>query len=72
MSLLTHAFVVEKYGMRLNTTKLAEFLEITKPALYNQISARTCPVKTYVDGGSRWADAQHVAEYLSAIRETAT
>lgn len=71
MSLLTHAFVIEKYGMRLNAEKLANFLEISKPALYNKISAKTCPVKTYIDGGSRWADALHVAEYLDAIRLTA-
>jgi hypothetical protein len=64
MSLVTQAFVVEKYGIRLNTEQLAEVLGITKPALYNQISAGTCAVPTYVDGGKRWADYRAVAQHL--------
>jgi predicted DNA-binding transcriptional regulator AlpA len=64
MSLVTQAFVVEKYGIRLNTEQLADVLGITKPALYNQISAGTCPVPTYLDGGKRWADYRAVAQHL--------
>lgn len=67
MSLVTQAFVVEKYGIRLTVDQLAAVLGVTKPALYNQFSARSCPVKTYLDGGKRWADYRHVAEHLDAM-----
>ena len=71
MSLLTQAFIIEKYGLRLNAGQLAEGLGITKPALYNQISAGTCPVKTYVESGKRWADYRDVAEYFDSVRQQA-
>lgn len=71
MSLVTQAFIVERYGLRLSIEQLAAVLGITKGALYNQISAGTCPVKTYLDGGKRWADYVHVAEHLDACRELA-
>lgn len=70
MSLITQAFIVEKYGLRLNAEKLAEVLGITKPALYNQISAGTCPVKTYIEAGKRWADYRDVsAAFADAFRQ---
>jgi hypothetical protein len=62
--LVTQAFIVERFGIRLNTAQLAEVLGITKAALYNQISSGTCPVKTYLDGGKRWADYRAVAQHL--------
>lgn len=68
MSLVTQAFLFEKYGPRLNTEQLAEVLGITKPALYNQISAGSCPVKTYVESGKRWADYRDVAEHFDLVR----
>lgn len=61
---MTQAFIFERYGPRLNTEQLAELLGITKPALYNQISAGTCPVPTYLDGGKRWADYRAAAQHL--------
>jgi len=72
MSLVTEAFIFEKYGPRLNAEKLAEVLGLTKPALYNQLSAGACPVKTYLDAGKRWADYRDIARYFDEIRETAT
>ncbi|WP_136419937.1 hypothetical protein [Herbaspirillum sp. ST 5-3] len=71
MSLVTQAFIVEKYGIRLKLEQLAELLGVTKGALYNQISAGTCPIKTYVDGGKRWADYRDVAKHLDECRELA-
>lgn len=71
MSLMTQAFVVERYGIRLNTESLADVLGVSKPALYNQLSAGACPVKTYLDGGKRWADYRDVAEYIDACRARA-
>lgn len=40
-----------------------------KGALYNQMSAGTCPVKTYMDGGKRWADYRDVAKHLDDCRK---
>ncbi len=44
MSLLTQAFLLEKYGPRLSLDALAEVLGSSKNTLYNQISQSTCPV----------------------------
>jgi hypothetical protein len=71
MSLITQAYIVEKYGLRLNVEQLATLLGITKAGLYNQFSAGTCPVKTYIDGGKRWADYRDVAAHLDQCREIA-
>ncbi len=72
MSLVTQAFVAERYGLRLGMEQLAQVLGITKGTIHNQISAGTFPVKTYLDGGKRWADYRHVAEHLDACRELAS
>lgn len=71
MSLITQAFIVERYGLRLNVDQLAEVLGISKGAVYNQISAGTCPVKTYIDGGKRWADYRDVADHLDQCKSLA-
>lgn len=71
MSLMTQAFLLERYGLRLNSTQLAEALGITRAALHNQISAGTCPVKTYLESGKRWADYRDVADYFDSIRAKA-
>lgn len=72
MSLITQAFVVERYGFRLSSEQLADLLGVSRPALLNQISAGTCPVKTYKDGGKRWADYRDVAAHLDQCRELAS
>lgn len=64
MSLMTQAMVVDKYGLRLTIDQIAEALKIGKSTIYNQVSAKTFPIPTYVDGGKRYARYQEVAEYL--------
>lgn len=71
MSLLCQAMIFEKYGPRLDVLQLAEVLGLSKGALYNQFSAGTCPVKTYMDGNKRWADFRDVAQHLDECRELA-
>lgn len=71
MSLVTEAFIFDKYGPRLNTDQIAQLLGITKPALYNQISAGTLRLKTYMDGGKRYADFRDAAEYFDEVRKEA-
>lgn len=71
MSLFLQALVFDKYGPRLNVEQLAEVLGLSKGAIYNQISAGTIPVKTYLDAGKRWADFRDVAEYFDEVRSAA-
>ena len=71
MSLVTQAFIVEKYGVRLDTDQLAEFLGISPGSLRNQLAAGICQIKTYRDGKKRWADYRDVAAYLDELRAQA-
>lgn len=71
VSLLHEVLVFEKYGMRLNIDQLAEALGLTRNTIYNQISQGTFKIKTYVDGGRRFADYRDFAIYLDLLRESA-
>jgi excisionase family DNA binding protein len=70
-SLVTQMIVAERFGLRLKVEQLANVLGLSKGTIYNQISAGTLPVPTYVDGGTRWADYRDVAEHLDKCRESA-
>lgn len=72
MSLLTQVMVAERYGLRLGVTELAALLGIEKKTVYNQVSAGTFPIKTYVDGGQRFADYRDAAAHFDNLRATAT
>ena len=50
----------ERYGMRLTMDQLAEALGMARGSVYNQISAGTFQVPTYVEAGKRWADVRGV------------
>lgn len=65
------ALMLERYGPRLDISQLAAVLSVEKKTLYNKISTGTCPVKTYLDCGQRWADARDVAEHFDAMRAQA-
>ena len=68
MSLLSAAYLIERYGLRLNVDQMAEVLGLTPGAVRNQISAETFPLPTYLDGGRRWCDYRDVATYLDSCR----
>lgn len=68
MSIVTQAFIVEKYGIRLDTEQLAELLGISPASLRNQMVLGACQIKTYKDGKKRWADYRDVAAYLDELR----
>ena len=70
-SLVTQMIIAEKYGPRLSVEQLANVMGLSKGAVYNQVSAGTFPVITYVDSGKRWADYRDVAEHLDKCRDTA-
>lgn len=72
MSLLTQVIVAEKYGLRLDVEQLGELLGIAPKTIYNRVSAGDFPVKTYVDGGKRWADHRDVAAHFDTMRASAT
>lgn len=61
---LTHAFILEKYGPRLDKHAIADVLRISPGTVMNHASAGTLGIRTYVDHGKLWADAEHVAEYF--------
>lgn len=67
MSLLTQAYLLEQYGPRLSIIQLARLLTLTEGTIRNQISAAAFPIKTYVEGGRRFASYQAVAEYLDRM-----
>ncbi len=71
MSLLMQAMFFEKYGPRLTVDQLSEVLHVKKTTLYNQISAGTCAVPTYVDSGKRFADVRDVAQHFDSLRQQA-
>ena len=71
MSLLTQAYLLEKYGPRLNAEQLAQVLQITVVALHTQRSKGVLGVRTYSAGGRIWADYRDVAEHFDKLREAA-
>jgi len=72
MSLLHEAIIVEKYGLRLSIEQLSDALGIAKNTIYNQIAQGKFQVKTYVDGGKRFADYRDIATYLDSLRASAS
>jgi predicted DNA-binding transcriptional regulator AlpA len=71
VSLITAAFIFERYGPRLSMQQLADVLGVAKGTLYNRVSAGTCPVTTYLDGGARFADYRAVAEHIDSCHQRA-
>lgn len=71
MSLLTQAYLLDKYGPRLNVSQLAQLLNLAEGTLRNQLSARSFPIQTYVESGRRFASYQAVAEYLDHMAQGA-
>lgn len=69
MSLLTQAYLLEKYGPRLNVDQLAQVLQMARQTINNQISDGSFPVATYRAAGKRFADYRDVAKHLDECRE---
>jgi hypothetical protein len=72
MSLLHEAIIAEKYGLRLTVDQMADALGLARNTIYNQIAQGTFRVRTYVDGGKRFADYRDLAKYLDEVRAGAT
>jgi len=69
--LVVQMIIAERYGVRLNIDELAELLDLGKSTIYNQISAGTFPIATYLDCNKRYADYRDVAAHLEACRDKA-
>jgi predicted DNA-binding transcriptional regulator AlpA len=64
MSLMTRAYLLDKYGPRLNMEQLSEVLGLHGSTVYNQLSRGEMPVRSYKEGARRFASYEAVAEYL--------
>ncbi|SOE69990.1 hypothetical protein SAMN05446635_3675 [Burkholderia sp. OK233] len=71
MTLLTRAFILERFGVRLTMAQLATLLSMSEGTIRNQVSAETFPIPTYKEGASRYAPYDAVAEYLDKMSEEA-
>ncbi len=69
MSFLTYAYLLDRYGPRLTIRQAAQALGFSESTLRNRIADGTLKLPTYLDGGSRFADARDVAAYLDSCRE---
>jgi predicted DNA-binding transcriptional regulator AlpA len=72
MSLFAQAYIIERYGLRLNMAQLADLLGVKRRTILNRISAGTFPIPTYLDGAMRYADHRDVAEHLDRCRAEAS
>ncbi|MBF3997314.1 hypothetical protein ISH99_28190 [Burkholderia pseudomallei] len=71
MSLLTRAYILEKYGPRMTLAQLAQLLTMSEGTIRNQISAETFPIPTYKEGSGRFAAYDAVADYLDDMSRRA-
>lgn len=71
MSMVMQFYFLEKYGPRLTIDQIAEVMRIHPGTVHNRISAGTLGIRTYIDGGKRFADPADVAEYLEECRKQA-
>jgi hypothetical protein len=71
MSLVTQMFILERYGLRLSLDQLALAIGVKKNTLYNQVTSPEFPIKTYLDGGKRWADYRDVAAHIDRMHAKA-
>jgi hypothetical protein len=55
------------YGPRLSVEEIAKVLRVSKTLVYQGVPG----LKTYRDGGKRWADYRDVAAYLDGHRARA-
>lgn len=71
MNLLTQAYLLEKYGPRLNAEQVAAVLGMTVTALHSARHKGTLGVRMYTDAGRLWADYRDLAGYLDEVRAAA-
>lgn len=70
-SFLSYAFLLERYGPRVNLEDLAVILDTTAANLRRRISCQDFDIPTYLDGGRRWVDIRDLSAYLDLRRQQA-
>ncbi|NMG56187.1 hypothetical protein [Aromatoleum aromaticum] len=68
MSLLTHAYLLEKYGPLLTTEQLGAVLHLEPGTVRNQSGAQTLGIPVIRRGKTPLYHAQDVAAYLDQLR----
>jgi len=68
MSILTQAYLLDRYGPRLSMAELAHELGVATKTVQNQAAQGRLKIPTYRDDGGRWADYRDVAAYFDAVR----
>ena len=68
MTLLTTAFLLERYGPLLTEADLGEVLHLAPGTVRTQRALGTLPVQCVKRGGSVYFHAQDVAEYVDSLR----
>jgi hypothetical protein len=70
MSYFVYGWILDRYGSpRLTMRQLAEVLGRGAKSVANTASKPDFPIRTYLDGGTRYADVRDVMAYLDARRE---
>jgi len=72
MSFFTQAYLLEKYGPRLNISEVAQVLGVAEKTLRNRLSLNKVALRMYEDQGLKCADYRDVADYLDDCRARAT
>jgi len=72
MSLLTAAFLMDRYGPLLTEDELAEVLKLEPGTIRNQRSSGTLCIPCIRRGKTPQFHAEDVAKYIDAIRAEAT
>lgn len=63
-------WLLEKYGPTMTLEQVGGCLHLDIGTIYNQISARRFPIKTWKEGKQRLAATEHVAAHIdSKVRE---
>lgn len=70
MSLLSHAYLLERYGLRLDIHQIAEVLHLSPSTVTNRLAQKKFDIPHYVDG-KVWFDYRDVAEHLDEQRKKA-
>lgn len=71
MTLLTTAYLLEKYGPLLTEDNVAEVLHIGARTVRNQRSLKTFPIPCSKQGGQPLWHASDVAEHVDGLRKGA-
>jgi DNA-directed RNA polymerase specialized sigma24 family protein len=71
MSFFTQAYLLEKYGPRLNISEVAQVLGVAEKTLRNRLSLNKVALRMYEDQGLKCADSRDVADYLDDCRARA-